>query len=337
MQIKPPTLDDVAALAGVSTATVSRCLNKPEQVVEGTRTKVMAAVEALGYAPNFGAQALAAKRTRTIGAIIPTMENAIFAEGMQAFQEALQAAGFTLLVASSGYDPAVEAQEIRTLVARGAEGILLVGHDREASLYDFLALRGVPAVVAWAFAPQARVLSVGFDNAAAMRALVARALSMGHRRIGVISAQTIGNDRARARVAGVRAALAEAGLEPALVIETAYRIAEGAAAFGDLIDRAPDTTLVICGNDVLAAGALTEARLRGIDVPGRVSVTGFDDLALAEVVTPTLTTVRVPHRAMGEAAAGTLLALVEGRVAVGQELPTQIRMRQSLAPPPATG
>ena len=336
-QVKPPRLEDVAALAGVSTATVSRCLNKPDQVVEETRKRVLAAVEALGYAPNFGAQALAAKRTRTIGAIIPTMENAIFAEGMQAFQESLQAAGFTLLVASSGYDPRVEADEIRTLVARGAEGLLLVGHDREAALYDFLAARHVPVVVAWAHTTGSPAVSVGFDNAGAMKALVARALAMGHRRVGMISAPTDGNDRARARVVGMQTALAEAGLGPALILETPYGISEGAAVFADLIDRAPDVSLVVCGNDVLAAGALTEARRRGIDVPGQLSVTGFDDLALARVVTPALATVRVPHRAMGQAAASTLLAMVDGQSVTGQVLPTEIRLRESLAPPPRTG
>jgi LacI family transcriptional regulator len=325
---KAPRLEDVAARAGVSTATVSRCLNSPAQVVEETRARVMAAVEALGYAPNFGARALAAKRTRTIGAIIPTMENAIFAEGVQAFQEGLQAAGFTLLVASSGYDPAVEAEEIRTLVTRGAEGLLLVGHDRQAGLYDFLAARGVPAVVAWAVRPEAPVLSVGFDNVAAMKALATKAVAMGHSRIGVISAHTAGNDRARARVEGVRAVIAPAAIE-----ETAYGIAEGRAAFARLIARVPDLTLAICGNDVLAAGAIAEARARGIEVPGRVSVTGFDDLALAAVLTPALTTVRVPHRAMGEAAAETLLALVEGRAATSRVLPTEVILRESLAPP----
>jgi len=98
-----PTLDDVAREAGVSTATVSRCLNLPDQVVETTRHRVMEAVNRLGYSPNFGARVLAARRTNTFGAIIPTMENAIFARGIQAFQEELRGFGITLLIASSSY------------------------------------------------------------------------------------------------------------------------------------------------------------------------------------------------------------------------------------------
>ena len=110
-----PTLEDVAKVAGVSTATVSRCLNSPDRVVERTRRRVMDAVDALGYTPNFGARVMAAKRTFTIGAIIPTMENAIFARGLQAFQEELHARGYTLLVSSSAYKPEVEEEQIKAL------------------------------------------------------------------------------------------------------------------------------------------------------------------------------------------------------------------------------
>ncbi len=149
-----PTLDDVAKTAGVSTATVSRCLNSPERVVESTRKRVMSAVETLGYTPNFGARVMAAKRTFTIGAIIPTMENAIFARGLQAFQEELHKRGYTLLVSSSAYRPDVEEEQIRALVARGADGLLLIGHDRDPSLYRYLERQEVPALVAWSFAPK---------------------------------------------------------------------------------------------------------------------------------------------------------------------------------------
>ena len=144
-----PTLEDVARLSGVSTATVSRCLNLPNRVSEAARTRVLSAVAELGYSPNFGARALAAKRTNTIGAIIPTMENAIFARALQAFQEELRQNGVTMLVASSSYKPELEAEQIRTLVARGADGLLLIGHQRDPSLYEFLEKQGVPVLVAW--------------------------------------------------------------------------------------------------------------------------------------------------------------------------------------------
>ena len=330
---RTPTLEDVAARAGVSTATVSRCLNMPEKVVEATRQRVMQAVETLGYAPNFSARALVAKRTRTIGAVIPTMANAIFAEGIQAFQDVLQAEGYTLLVASSGYDPKAEAEAIRTLVARGADGLLLIGFDRDPSLYTFLSTQEIPAVVAWAYDAAAPLPSVGFDSRAAMRDLARHAIGLGHRRIGMISARQTGNDRARARAEGVAAAMAEAGLGAPLVEETSYGIDEGAAAFARLIGRNPGLTLVMCGNDVLAAGAIRGAEALGFAVPGEISITGFDDLELARLVTPELATVCVPHRAMGEAAARAILAALAGEAPQARLLPTELRLRASLGSP----
>lgn len=326
-----PTLIDVARRAGVSTATVSRCLNAPDRVIEKTRAKVMQAIQELGYSPNFGARVMAAKRTRTIGAIIPTMENAIFARGLQAFQEALYESGYTLLVASSSYDPLREEEQVRSLVARGADGLLLIGHERSAALRDFLRAQQVPSLVAWTFDRDASGPSVGFDNRSAMQALVSEVIAQGHRQIGYISARIEGNDRARQRLEGARAAIREAGLAPPICIETTYGIETGAAAFETLMQGETPPSVVICGNDVLAAGALQQAHAMGIPVPGQVSITGFDDIQLAQVVTPPLTTVHVPHREMGRRAADMLVEMVEDQSAGSAvELPVTLQLRESL-------
>jgi LacI family transcriptional regulator len=332
-----PTLEDVAKAAGVSTATVSRCLNTPERVVEGTRNKVMAAVEALGYAPNFAARVMVAKRSNTIGAIIPTMENAIFARGLQAFQEELYKHGYTLIVASSAYQPDIESAQIRTLVSRGADGLLLIGHDRDPALYAFLENQNVPSLVAWTFDAQGARPSVGFDNRKAMKALADEVLRLGHRHIAVISGVAKDNDRARQRLEGIKDALQGAGqgADTLRMIETTYETENGAAAFETLMSEKPRPTAVICGNDVLAVGAIGRARDLGIDVPGQVSITGFDDIELARIVTPSLTTVRVPHRQMGAAAARILIDMVENQ-SDGEpvELETTLKLRASLGPAP---
>ncbi len=330
-----PTLDDVAKLAGVSTATVSRCLNTPDRVVEQTRSKVMSAVDQLGYTPNFGARVMAAKRTFTIGAIIPTMENAIFARGLQAFQEALHLQGYTLLVSSTGYRPEVEAEQIRALVARGADGLLLIGYDREPSLYRYLQRQSVPALIAWAYAPDSTRPCIGFDNRAGMRALAENVVAMGHREIAVISGVTKGNDRAAGRVQGIKDGLATGGLDPSQVniVETPYEIEAGAAAFEKLLQMGPRPTAVMCGNDVLAVGAMRAARAMGLDVPKDVSITGFDDIELATIVTPGLTTVHVPHREMGRRAAEELVNMVTRQsVGASVELQSSLRLRGSLLP-----
>ncbi len=330
-----PTLEDVAREAGVSTATVSRCLNSPELVVEKTRERVLDVVRALGYAPNFGARVLAAKRTNAIGAIIPTMENAIFARGLQAFQEELGRHGVTLLVSSSSYSPEIEEEQIRMLTARGADALLLIGHDRRPEAYDFLRRRGVPFLVAWAYNSDKPSLSIGFDNRISMKTLAERVIGLGHRRIGIITAERATNDRARERVEGILEAVAESSADPASVRieETTYSFESGARAFETLMSSGVRPSVVMCGNDVLAVGALDMADRMGLGVPRDVSVTGFDDIEIAQISRPRLTTVHVPHREMGRQAAQMLVATVAGRPPQASVLlETDIRMRETLGP-----
>lgn len=331
-----PTLEDVARLAGVSTATVSRCLNTPDRVSEETRKKIHDAVTALEYSPNFGARALAAKRTNTIGAIVPTMENAIFAKALQSIQEELHGKGVMMLVASSAYKPEVEAEQIRSLVARGADGLLLIGHQRDPALYDFLKKHGVPSLIAWVHDDSIARPSIGFDNRAAMATMAQNVLALGHKRIAMISADTKDNDRARARVMGVRQTLDAAGLDgDALpLVETSYGVDQGGAAFAELMQTETPPTVVICGNDVLAVGAMVRARKMGLSVPDDVSITGFDDLEIATITSPPLTTVRAPHQEMGREAARMLVQMVNGETPEPRPpLETSIRLRGTLAAP----
>jgi LacI family transcriptional regulator len=310
-----PTLDDVAKAAGVSTATVSRCLNLPERVAKTTLDRVLKAVKDLGYTPNFGARVMAARRTFTIGAIIPTMENAIFARGLQAFQEELHSHGYTLLVSSSSYRPDVEKDQINALVARGADGLLLIGYDREPEIYKYLEQQKVPVLIAWAFSKDHGQPSIGFDNRNSMCGLADQVIALGHQHIGVISGITDGNDRATQRVEGIRDAIQKVGNDPndLLVIETDFGIQNGANA--------------------LDVGALRRAKELGIDVPADLSITGFDDIELAQIVTPALTTVHVPHREMGRKAATELVEMVELRSdGVSIQLDTFLQLRSSLGP-----
>lgn len=331
-----PKLDDVARVAGVSTATVSRCLNSPDRVAKATLDKVMKTVDALGYTPHFGARVMAAKRSSTIGAIIPTMENAIFARGLQAFQEELHNRGYTLLVSSSAYQPEIEKEQIRTLVARGADALLLIGYDRDPEIYEYLSQRNVPVVIAWAYAPDHALPSIGFDNRNAMRRLAQKVIDLGHKDIAVISGIIEGNDRAWGRLEGIKDAVRENGLDidRLTVVETAYGIENGEKALGQILSAKTPPSAVMCGNDVLAVGALRHAQNVGLQVPQDLSITGFDDIELARIVTPSLTTMHVPHREMGSKAATALANLVEGVGSVsGEELETSLKLRGSLGSP----
>lgn len=331
-----PRLEDVARLSGVSTATVSRVLNTPDLVRAATRERVQAAVVELGYTPHFGGRALASDRTDTIGAVIPTMENAIFARGLQALQETLADAGKTLLVATSNYDSEREHAQIRALLGRGVDGLALIGEARDAQVYDMLERSRVPFVLMWAWRPDSPWPCIGFDNHSAASALAGRILELGHRRIAMIAGITANNDRAAARVAGVREKLNSAGLPltPETLIEAPYSLEAGAEAARVLLSATPRPTAILCGNDVLAAGALTAIRAAGLTVPNDVSLTGFDNIDLARVLDPPLTTVHVPHARMGRGAAEQLLAMCDGRpIEPSEPLQTNLIERESLTSP----
>ena len=310
-----PRIADVAAAAGVSTATVSRVLNR-QSVREPLRARVQAAVAQLGYVPDAGARALMLQRTGTVGAIFPTIDNAIFAKAIEALQQRLSEDGLQLLLATSGYDTEREAQQIVNLVARGVDAIALCGVGQSETLRRFLRQRRMPTVHVMSVPPpDEEAVCVGFDNAAAMAQAVRYLLDLGHRDIAMLAGQTRDNDRARARVQGVRQGLERARLTlpPSRLIERAYTLDAARDGLRVLLDARPAPTAVICGNDVLAAGALFEAQRLGFPVPRALSIVGFDDLELAHHLEPGITTVRVPTDAMWRTAGDRLVALLHGQ------------------------
>ncbi|MEX3010690.1 LacI family DNA-binding transcriptional regulator [Hoeflea sp. TYP-13] len=334
-KLQLPTLEDVARQANVSTATVSRCLSRPDTVRSSTRERVMEVVSELGYTPNFGAQAMAARRTNTIGAVIPTMDNAIFAKGLQAFQEEISKQGANLLVASSSYKKGMEEKQIRSLIARGVDGLLLIGDDRDKEIYEYLEKRHIPYVLAWNYRDKAPHTYVGFNNFQASYDMAKLVIDYGHRRVAMIAGVTEGNDRAFDRLAGVRQALSDSNIpqESFLVVESEYSFDAAGNAFEKIANNEHRPTAIICGNDVLAVGAIIRAKSLGINIPEEISITGFDDIELSTVVEPGLTTVHVPHRRMGTSAANALFAALKEQKTRSRKFETQIIQRQSLTAP----
>ncbi len=327
---------DIARAVGVSGATVSRALTRTGPVSDRVLRQIEAAAIELGYVPNGAARALASRKSRTIGAIIPTLENLGFASGAEAVQRCVMEAGYSFLVASTGYDPSREFAHVRSFAAHGVDGIMLVGSSRDAAVTDFLRVQQIPYVITWTLA-DARTPSVGFDNCEAARRLAVHLLDLGHRQIGVIAGRTYRNDRAAARVTGIRKALAERdlALPQEHLLERPYRIAEGQLALRALIATEQPPTAIICGNDQLAFGALIECGRQGIAVPRQLSIAGFDDLEFASQIVPSLTTVHVPAEEIGRRAAEYLLARIAGGSApITTEVMTNLIIRESTAPPP---
>jgi LacI family transcriptional regulator len=329
------TVRDVAAAAGVSTATVSRVLNGSSQVADDLCRRVAAAAARLGYTPHAAARALASQRSRTMGAVVPTLENVNFATGIEALQRRLGNAGHTLLVASSNYDLAEELRQVRALAAHGVAGMMLVGATHEPAVYELLAAKQIPAVNAWVLDDDHP--SVGFDNHAVGRMLVDYLLDLGHVEFGVIAQLTGASDRAAARVAGIRHAIEQRGLKLARerLIERPHKIIEGQLALRALMASPPRPTAVICGTDILAFGALVEAQRLGIAVPHDLSITGINDAEFAAHLSPALTTIQLPADEIGARAADYLLARVTGQT-VPATTPVQVSLivRASTGPPP---
>ena len=330
------TLDDVARLAGVSPATVSRCINSPGLVRPALKAKVDAAIRQLDYVPHGAARTLATRRSRMIGAIFPTLDSTLFGGTLEALQREIGGAGYTLVVASSSYDNAREQDHVRNLLASGIDALMLVGSSRDESVYRLIERNGVPYVLIWISEAPGQQACVGFDNVAAAAAVTRHLLDIGHRRIGVISGLVRHNDRAAGRVAGVRQALAERGLplEEDLVVERPFGLVEGREACRLLLTREPRPTAIVCGSEPFAYGAIFESQAMGLEVPGDLSVAGFDDIWLASHITPGLTTMRTPQREMGTLAGRYLLSVLAGEETVPpRPLEVELIVRGTTAPP----
>ena len=328
------TIEEVARLAGFSTATVSRVLSRPDLVRNQTREQVMAAVTQLDYQPDAAARALASGRTHTVGCVIPTLDHAIFARSTQAMQTTLAQAGYQLLVASHEYDPVTEFELVRALQQRGVDALVLVGTDHAPRLWKALSAWRKPTLLTWSCDP--RLPSLGFDNEGAAQMAASHLLELGHRYIGVISGLTSHNDRARSRIDGVRKSLTQAGMSlPAnFITEQAFSLEGGRLGLRQLMRLRHKPTAIFCGNDLLAVGAMLEAERMGLDVPSDLSICGIDNLEISEAINPGLTTVSLPTQDLGRIAAQYMLSAISGEIIAAKSLlPFELVVRGSTGLP----
>ncbi|WP_024511658.1 LacI family DNA-binding transcriptional regulator [Bradyrhizobium sp. ARR65] len=329
-------IEDVARQAGVSPATVSRVLNHPQIVRPELRERVARAIASLSYTRDSAARALKSGRMRTIGAIVPTLGLSIFAEGVEALQNRLSENGYTLFIANSQYDQRRELQEMQSLIERGIDGIVLVGGSHAPELRALIEQARVPVITTYVSKAQGGIPAIGIDNQRATRELTQYLLDLGHLQFGAIANVPPANDRSRARLHGIQKALADAGisLQQSQIIRTDYSLAQGRSALRQLMNDHPDTTAVICTTDMLAIGAMAEARKIGLTVPQQLSIAGFDDVELSAQVDPPLTTIGVPAAEIGRGAADYLINAIEGLpIPKTVQLPFRLIMRASTAPP----
>ena len=328
-------LRHVAKAAGVSTATVSRAMNTPDLVSPELRDRIAAVVRELGWVPHGAARALTTRRSGAIGAVFPTLSHGDFARAAEALQDELAANGYMLLLACSQYDLEQEHRLVRQFVERGVDALALVGNTHAAELTELLDRRQVPYVNTFNFVPGGEEKCIGPDNRKAMFELTKHLLAQGHRKFGVIAQSIRNNDRASARLQGIKDALAEAGLgiRPQHLHEGRWTIAEGRRLMAAILEQRPRPSAVICGNAYLAVGAVLEALDRGIRLPDELSVVGYDDIEIMQELPVPVTTLRVRSDEVGRRAAEYLVAAIEGRpTEVARECEVEIVQRASSGP-----
>ncbi|MFC3289660.1 LacI family DNA-binding transcriptional regulator [Paracoccus aerius] len=307
-----PDIVFVANLAGVSPATVSRVMNHPELVHPETRRKVELAVEKSGYIRNRAAQAMHGRRSATIGLVVPTVANTIFAEVVQSFNDTVSKEGFTLLLASHGYDLDREYRLIRKLLEHRVDALAVVGLDHSPGTFRLISGQRMPLLAIWNYLPDAPLPCVGVDNCEAGRLAAEHLVALGHRRIGMVFPETSNNDRARDRKKAATAAFIAAGIElpQRWQITAPYSIAQAKAACLELLEGEDRPSALLCANDVIAQGAIYAAARLGIAIPDSLSVIGIGDFAGSAQMEPALTTVRIPAQQIGTAAGEEIVTAV---------------------------
>lgn len=306
------TLHDVAKLAGVAPITASRALNTPAAVSDEVRRKVADAVSRTGYVPNRLAGGLASARSRLVAAVVPTIAGPVFLKTVHALTETLAEHGYQLMLGQSGYTGSREDALLDAIIGRRPDGIVLTGILHSPEGRRRLLACGIPIVETWDLTPTPIDMLVGFSHVEAGRAVARYLHGKGRGHLAVVA----GDDERARRRAGAFAEMART-LGQAEVTE-AYVAApttlrSGREALADLLQRQPATDAVFCSSDLLALGVVTEARVRGLQVPGQLAVVGFGDLDFASDVDPALSTVHIKGAEIGRLAAHCIVERAEGR------------------------
>jgi LacI family repressor for deo operon, udp, cdd, tsx, nupC, and nupG len=337
ISIRAARIQDVAKLADVSTATVSRALATPERVSPEARARVLEAIAKTGYVPNPAARTLRSQKTYMVLVVLPDLSNTFFSKILRGIEETLFEAGYGMIISDLDGSPEKEAHFAAFTAAGRVDGaILLNGHlfgqSREGEGQP--ARIKIPLVAVCEAIPGADIPQIEIDNRAAACGMTQHLVSLGHRSIAYVSGPA-SNILERERFQGFKDGLETAGLpfDPALVLPGDYTIEAGVRAGQDLVARPTRPTAVFCTSDEMAIGLMRTLFSAGLRVPEDISVAGFDDIEFAAVAEPPLTTIHQPRRELGQAAASALIELLQGRPSPKRiRLETELVIRDSVAP-----
>lgn len=333
--VKPATIEDVALIAGVSIATVSRALNEPGKVADSTRRKVIEAVAQTGYTTNAMARNLRTRRSHMILILAPDVGDPNFSNILVGLETEASKRGYGVLIGNTQNDPVRETDYLRFIASNQADGIILfTGHLPFGLIDNQPGARLPPMVAINEPIPNSNIPFVGVDNVEGARVATDHLISQGHREIAFIG-QSPGRAVAQLRERGFRTALAAAGIsaQPSFILEADGTTESGRAAAERMFVRDRLPTAFFCVNDATALGVLIALTARGYDLPKDFSVMGFDDISFASFVTPSLTTMKQPRLKIGEASMDLLLEMLEGESPARREilLRSELILRNSVA------
>jgi LacI family transcriptional regulator, repressor for deo operon, udp, cdd, tsx, nupC, and nupG len=330
-------IQDVARLAEVSTATVSRALATPERVSPQARARVLEAIAKIGYVPNPAARTLRSHKTGMVLVVLPDLANTFFSRILRGIEETLFEAGYGMIISDLDGSPEKEAHFAAYTAAGRVDGaILLNGHlfgqgrdgsGQAARIY-------IPLVALCEAIPGADIPQIEIDNRAAACRMTRHLASLGHRSIAYVSGPS-DNVLERERFRGYRDGLEVQGVpfDPDWVIPGDFTIESGVEAGQGILARPKRPSAVFCTSDQMAIGVMRTLLSAGLKVPADISVAGFDDIEFAAVAEPSLTTIRQPRRELGQAAASALIDLLQGRPTPKSiRLDTELVIRNSVAP-----
>ncbi|KIP93105.1 LacI family DNA-binding transcriptional regulator [Pseudomonas fluorescens] len=303
------TLNAVARAAGVSAITVSRYFNQPEQVSPERRERIAAVVAELGYVPNLVAGGLASARGKIVGMVIPNISGPIFANTIQGFSDTLSRHGYQLLLASSYFDIEQEENAVRAFLGWSPAALVLTSHFHSAGTEKMLAEADIPVIETWDYQPERGPMQIGFSHFEVGVTAARHLLEKGYQRIAFVQNSAPGDFSALERRDGYAATLRGAGREPWLFAPDADRapFEAGKQAMEALMNASPRPDAIIFANDNLAAGGLLAGQRAGLRIPEDCAVLGFGDYPFAEMLLPSLSTIKPPALEIGVLAATRVL------------------------------
>lgn len=304
---KSVTLHDVAREAGVSLITASRALSNPGLVSAKTIARVQQAVEATGYIPNLLAGGLKSRRSLTVAALVPNIAVAQFIPTVKALTDALDAAGYQLILGQTGYDHAREEALLSTMISRRPDGIVVTGLVHSQAARDQLRRSGIPVVETWDLSDRPVDMVVGFSHLKVGSAVAGYFLNKGWRRFGIATGD---DQRAAVRSEGFLSTLGHD--VPTARVPSPSSLGLGRQALCDLLAQDPGIEAIFCSSDQLAQGVIEEARARGLRIPEDLAICGFGDADFAADMAPSLTTVQIDGAMIGKTAARLLLERCRG-------------------------